>query len=95
VGITAVSREVPGIIIIIIIIPKLYMVHMLCHRRNYFKLLMKHNVIMKFEVLTAMTAKFSVFWEVTLCSLEQCTDVSENPATFIIRVADIRGNTIL
>jgi hypothetical protein len=50
---------------------------------------------MKFEDLIAMTGKFGVFWDVTLCSLEQCTDVSENPATFIIRVADNRDNTIL
>jgi hypothetical protein len=50
---------------------------------------------MKFEVLIAMNMKFGVFWNVTLCSLEQCPVVSENPATFIIRVTDNRGNTIL
>jgi len=48
------------------------MVHiiLLCHRRNYFKLLLKHNGIMKFEILIAMTTKFGVFWDLTLCSLE-------------------------
>jgi len=73
------------------------MVHiiLLFHRRNYFKLLLKHNGIMKFEVPIAMTTKFDVFWDVTLCSLEQCTDVSENSATFIIRVADNKGKIIL
>jgi len=73
------------------------MVHiiLLRHRRNYFKLLLKCNGIMKFEVPIAMTTKFGVFWDATLCSLEQCTDVSENPATFIISVADNRGNIIL
>jgi hypothetical protein len=49
---------------------------------------------MKFEVLIAMTTKFGVFWDVTLCSLEQYTDVSVKPAKFVIRVADNRGNTV-
>lgn len=50
---------------------------------------------MKFEILTAMITKSGIFWEVKLCSLEQCSDVSENPAMFIITVTDNRGNTIL
>jgi hypothetical protein len=50
---------------------------------------------MKFEVLMAMTTKFGVFWDVTLCSLEECTAVSKTLTMFIIRVADNKGSTIL
>jgi hypothetical protein len=42
----------------------------------------------RFEVITVVTIKSTIFWDVTLCSLVKCTDVSEghNDPIFRIRV---------
>jgi hypothetical protein len=37
-----------------------------------------------FEVLTQLIVKFTIFWNVTSCSLQRFTDVSEEPTAYVI-----------
>jgi hypothetical protein len=47
-----------------------------------------------FQLLTAVTVNISVMWDVTPCSVVECTDVSEDHAVAIIKVDD-EGRRIL
>jgi hypothetical protein len=49
----------------------------------------------RFEVLTAMSTKTAVFWDVAPCSLVKFTDVSEVLAASIIRgIATTQKTTV-
>ena len=51
-------------------------------------------ILRGFQLLTVLTLKISVMWDVTPCNVVECTDVSEDHAVAIIMV-DEEGSRVL